>query len=130
MDKRTLKRLSVLKMEAKELLELVRLHEIYAETDKEKVEVGQALVLDIQELPNVGFSYEELYTILRFFVGLNSHDGEVAHYVQDKNETFLCEVLAAGIIDQVYEYAKESIEKTLTVVLQIGEGDELDAVQR
>lgn len=104
MDKRRIKMPGIIQKEAKELLAMVKDEEIWAETADEKMELARALNLDIRRLPDVSFSYKELYTILRFLVTLNHDNMEMANYVRDKNEELLCDLLSAGIIYELDEY--------------------------
>lgn len=108
MDKRKIKRPSVLKTEAELLLALSADKGTPEEPPLEELqEAAEALKRDMLHLPMTGFSYKELYVILRFLVELNRQDEEatIAHFVRDKDEELLCGILAAGIVQELDEYA-------------------------
>lgn len=109
MDKRKIKTPGVMRKEAEELLALVKDEGIWAESDGEKEELGKSLARDLERLPMVGFSYKELYVIMRFLVLLNNQSVEMVHYVRDEDEEFLCDVLAAGIIGELDDYAATNL---------------------
>ena len=113
MDKRKIKTPGVLRKEAEELLALLKDEEILAESEDEKVELGKSLARDLERLPMVGFSYKELYVIMRFLVLLNNQSVEMVHYVRDEDEEFLCDVLAAGIIGELDDYAATNLFNAL-----------------
>ena len=127
MDKRKIKTPGVMRKEAEELLALVKDEEIWTESEDEKVELGKSLARDLERLPMVGFSYKELYVIMRFLVLLNSQSAEMVHYV--RNEELLCDVLAAGIISELDDFAATNLFDALKgIEITIREDD--DAVQR
>lgn len=109
MDKRKIKTPGVMRKEAEELLALVKDEGIWAESDGEKEELGKSLARDLERLLMVGFSYKELYVIMRFLVLLNNQSVEMVHYVRDEDEEFLCDVLAAGIIGELDDYAATNL---------------------
>lgn len=113
MDKRKIKTPGVMRKEAEELLTLVKDEEIWAESEDEKGELGKSLARDLERLPMVGFSYKELYVIMRFLVLLNNQSVEMVHYVRDEDEEFLCDVLAAGIIGELDDYAATNLFNAL-----------------
>lgn len=118
MDKRKIKTPGVMRKEAEELLALVKDEGIWAESDGEKEELGKSLARDLERLPMVGFSYKELYVIMRFLVLLNtfqhsSQSAEMVHYVRNENEELLCDVLAAGIISELDDYAATNLFNAL-----------------
>ena len=113
MDKRKIKTPGIMRKEAEELLALVKDEEIWAESDGEKKELGKSLARDLERLPMVGFSYKELYVIMRFLVLLNNQSVEMVHYVRDEDEEFLCDVLAAGIIGELDDYAATNLFNAL-----------------
>ena len=113
MDKRKIKTPGIMRKEAEELLALVKDEEIWAESDGEKKELGKSLARDLERLPMVGFSYKELYVIMRFLVLLNNQSVEMMHYVRDEDEEFLCDVLAAGIIGELDDYAATNLFNAL-----------------
>ena len=130
MDKRKIKTPGVMRKEAEELLALVKDEEIWAETADEKIEMARALSLDVQRLPDVSFSYKELYTILRFMVTLNHDNMAMANYVRDKDEELLCDLLSAGIICELDEYvAHYMIQEMNGIEITIREVD-ADDIQR
>ena len=61
----------------------------------------------------IGFSYKELYVIMRFLVLLNNQSVEMVHYVRDEDEELLCDVLAAGIISELDDYAATNLFNAL-----------------
>ncbi len=129
MDKRKIKTPGVMRKEAEELLALVKDEEIWTESEDEKVELGKSLARDLERLPMVGFSYKELYVIMRFLVLLNSQSAEMVHYVRNENEELLCDVLAAGIISELDDFAATNLFDALKgIEITIREDD--DAVQR
>lgn len=130
MDKRKIKTPGVLRKEADELLALVKDEEIWAETASEKNEFAKALSLDIQRLPDVSFSYKQLYAILRFLVTLNQGNMEMANYVRDEDEEFLCDVLSAGIIYELDEYVASYMVHALNGIEITIKGVGTDDVQR
>ena len=107
MDKRKIKRPSTLKTEAELLLALYADKAMDDPALKELQEAAEALKRDMLRLPMTGFSYKELYVILRFLVELNRQDEDaaIAHFVRDKEEETLCGILAAGIVGELDEYA-------------------------
>lgn len=114
MDKRKIKTPGVMRKEAEELLALVKKDEgIWAENDDEKEALGRALARDLARLPMVGFSYKELYVIMRFLVLMNSQTDEIVHYVRDKDEVLLCDVLVAGIVDEIDDIIEANIFNAL-----------------
>lgn len=113
MDKRKIKTPGVMRKEAEELLALMKDEGIWAESDGEKEELGKSLARDLERLPMVGFSYKELYVIMRFLVLLNNQSVEMVHYVRDEDEEFLCDVLAAGIIGELDDYAATNLFNAL-----------------
>lgn len=113
MDKRKIKTPGIMRKEAEELLALVKDKEIWAESDGEKKELGKSLARDLERLPMVGFSYKELYVIMRFLVLLNNQSVEMVHYVRDEDEEFLCDVLAAGIIGELDDFAATNLFNAL-----------------
>lgn len=113
MDKRKIKTPGIMRKEAEELLALVKDEEIWAESDGEKKELGKSLARDLERLPMVGFSYKELYVIMRFLVLLNNQSVEMMHYVRDEDEEFLCDVLAAGIIGELDDFAATNLFNAL-----------------
>lgn len=127
MDKRKIKMPGTIQREAKELLALVKDEEIWAETDDEKMELGRALARDLERLPMVGFSYKELYMIMRFLVLVNGQSSEMAHYVRNENEELLCDVLAAGIISALDDFVKANMINALNgieiTIREVGTGD-------
>ena len=102
-----------MRKEAEELLALVKDEGIWAENDDEKLELGKALTRDFERLPMVGFDYKALYVILRFLVMLNNESAGMAHYVRNENEELLCDVLAAGIIGELDDYAATNLFNAL-----------------
>lgn len=113
MDKRKIKTPGIMRKEAEELLALVKDEEIWAESDGEKKKLGKSLARDLERLPMVGFSYKELYVIMRFLVLLNNQSVEMVHYVRDEDEEFLCDVLAAGIIGELDDFAATNLFNAL-----------------
>lgn len=113
MDKRKIKTPGVLRKEAEELLALVKDEGIWAESEDEKEKLGKSLARDLERLPMVGFSYKELYVIMRFLVLLNNQSVEMVHYVRDEDEEFLCDVLAAGIIGELDDFAATNLFNAL-----------------
>lgn len=113
MDKRKIKTPGIMRKEAEELLALVKDEEIWAESDGEKKELGKSLARDLERLPMVGFSYKKLYVIMRFLVLLNNQSVEMVHYVRDEDEEFLCDVLAAGIIGELDDFAATNLFNAL-----------------
>lgn len=130
MDKRKIKTPGVMRKEAEELLALVKDEGIWAESEDEKEELGKALAHDFERLPMVGFSYKELYVIMRFLVLLNSQSAEMVHYVRDKDEELLCDVLAAGIISELDDITEANLFNALQGVEITIKGVDTDAVQR
>lgn len=102
-----------MRKEAEELLALVKDEGIWAESDGEKEELGKSLARDLERLPMVGFSYKELYVIMRFLVLLNNQSVEMVHYVRNENEELLCDMLAAGIIGELDDYAATNLFNAL-----------------
>ena len=108
MDKRKIKRPSALKTEADVLLTLTEEKGAAKDQPLEELQDEAAyLKKDLLGMQMVSFSYRELYVILRFLVELNRQDEEaaIAHYVKDKDEELLCGILAAGIVQEMDEYA-------------------------
>lgn len=130
MEKRKIKTPGILRKEAEELLALVKDKGVWAENDAEKIKLGGALARDLKRLPMVGFSYRELYVIMRFLVLLNGQSQEMAHYVRNEDEELLCDVLAAGIIGELDDYAAENITHALRGIKITIKGVDTDAVQR
>lgn len=130
MDKRKIKTPGVMHQEAAELLELVKDEEIWAENDDEKIELGKALARDFARLPMVGFSYKELYVIMRFLVLLNDQNAGMAHYVRNENEELLCDVLAAGIASTLEDIVEAKIFDALNGIEITIKGVDTDDVQR
>lgn len=130
MEKRKIKTPGVMRKEAEELLALVKDEEIWVENDDGRIKLGGALARDLKRLPMVGFSYRELYVIMRFLVLLNGQSQEMAHYVRNEDEELLCDVLAAGIIGELDDYAAENITHALQGIKITIKGVDADAVQR
>ena len=130
MDKRKIKMPGTIQREAKELLALVKDEEMWAETASEKNKFARALSLDIQRLPDVSFSYKQLYAILRFLVTLNQGNIEMANYVRDEDEEFLCDVLSAGIIYELDEYVASYMVHEVNGIEITIKGVGADDVQR
>lgn len=130
MDKRKIKMPGTIQREAKELLALVKDEEMWAETASEKNEFARALSLDIQQLPDVSFSYKQLYVILRFLVTLNQGNMEMANYVRDEDEEFLCDVLSVGIIYELDEYVASYMVHEVNGIEITIKGVGTDDVQR
>lgn len=130
MDKRKIKMPGTIQREAKELLALVKDEGIWAGNDEEKIELGKALTRDFARLPMVGFSYKELYVIMRFLVLLNDQNAGMAHYVRNENEELLCDVLAAGIISALDDFVEANMCNALNGIEITIKGVGTDDVQR
>lgn len=106
MDKRKIKRPSMLENEADMVLALTSEKGVGNEQPLQELQdAAECLKKDMLILPMIGFSYKELYVIVRFLVMLNGQSAGMAHYVRDEDEKLLCDVLAAGIIEELDNYA-------------------------
>lgn len=116
MDKRKIKRPSALKTEADILLTLTEEKEAAKDQPLEELQEAAAyLKRDLLGMQMVSFSYKELYVILRFLVELNRQDEKaaIAHFVKGKDEELLCNILAAGIVQELDEYAVAGLFRIL-----------------
>lgn len=133
MDKRKIKMPGAMRKEAKELLEHFAIVDV--KRTREEVDMNEAaerLIRDIKNMPMIGFSYKELYIILRFLVELNSQgkEAKMAHYIRNEEEEFLCDLLASGIVRELDRYAEDAVTNVLNgIEITIREVN-TDAVQR
>ena len=130
MDKRKIKTPGVMRKEAEDLLALVKDEGVWVESEDETKGLWRALARDLVRLPIVGFSYKELYVIMRFLVLMNSQSAEIVHYVRDKDEELLCDVLAAGIASEIDDITEANLFNALQGVEITIKGVDADAVQR
>lgn len=112
MDKRKIKRPGAIKREATDLFELVRdTYEPGMEIDID--EYSWLLLKDLERMPQVGFSYKELFVVLRFLAQLNAEGAEVICHEKSEAEGIMCDVLVDGISDQLNEYTAKKLGRMM-----------------
>lgn len=94
--------------EAEELMQTVcehKMHEVQVDV------MAEAVIDDIAELPEVMFSYREMYVALRLLLGYVQTKGNINVGAEDEAALYLCKVLASGIVAQIHQYGMECVER-------------------